>query len=151
MKTFYIQWTLSIYTLIMKKNYIFLIFNLFVSTLIEAKELNCSHYLHIDAHNTEVTILQWQENFKLSLGESENELREKLAKNKTKAAEILSMIKRGEKALAKLELEKTLNRSLRPIDVVDDLIAKFAASATKEKELIKLKKDKYSEMSLKLV
>lgn len=135
----------------MKNNFYITLLISFITANLFAKDLSCSHYFHINAHDNDVTILKWQESIPFSLGNSDKELKEKIQQNKIKAQEILLLLKNHQKALAKLEIERIIKRPLTPADIIEELCKKFASSAVIEKELIKLKKDTYSEMTLKLL
>jgi hypothetical protein len=121
------------------------------SSAIQAKDLSCSHYLHKEVAGMDVGIIQWQETIKINLGESEKDLKEKIGKNKALNETIIKMIKGGQKVAAKIEFEKASGKSLSPAEPLEQASIQFAKVAVIEKELIKLKKNTYSEMTLKHV
>lgn len=125
-----------------------LFFITFVST-ISAKELSCSHYLNVNVHSSYVNLIQWQQNIKIDLGVNDKVLNNLLLKNKETSDKILSMLDKKQDSLAKIEIERLLGKTLTAADNMRDISLKLARSAFLEKELIKNKHDKYSDISLK--
>jgi hypothetical protein len=133
---------------------ILLCFNLFLilfSSRVFSTELSCSHYYHVNVHGTDANIIIWQQNINIELGVNDKELKDLLLKNQTKSTNILNMLSKNQKALAKLELEQSLGRKLNEADNVQDLALKLGRSALIEKELMPEKHDEYSYIRLKLL